>query len=385
MAAGALLLAGAAPVSAQRVDVWLDAAAAHTRPPGGVQDAEAETYGILGARLGLDGRRGVLELAAQGGRSAEVDGATWLSGALRGQAGARIARLYVSGRAELFGLRFDDPFSYTASAVTAQPQAALAVGRWWLVARGELTRGGWRTGAHGPPLPPGAVDSPEPTTGPLAVTGGALEAVHGWGRSAVRLGFEAYESGAGGTFDGAYRGIVGSASYGTARIAAVLGARAWRTLAGDELGYHAALTVAVRPDVELRIQVGRTVRDPLYGVAGSLTASVGASWRVGGFVASQPLRIVEVGERVRGGRRVTFRLHAPAARSVAVSGDFTGWEPRAMRREDGGTWVLAVVLEPGLHHFGFLVDGSAWTVPEEAPGVADDGWGRKNASVVVER
>ena len=365
--------------------MWLDAAAAHTRPPGGVQDAEAETYGILGARVGLEGRRGVLELAAQGGRTAQADAGGWLSGALRGQAGGRIGRLYVSGRAEVFGLHYDDPFSYDATAVAMQPQAALPVGRWWLVARGELTRGGWRAGAQGPPLPPGTADPPEPTTGPLAVTGGALEAVYGWGRSALRLAVEAYESGAGGAFDGAYRGIVGSASHGTARIAAVVEARAWRTPAGDELGYHAALSVAVRPDVQLRIMVGRTVRDPLYGVPGSVTASVGASWRIGTFAPSQPMRIVEVGERVPGGRRVTFRLRAPDARSVALSGDFTGWEPRPMRREDGGTWVLAVVLEPGLHHFGFLVDGSVWTVPEGAPGVADDGWGRKNASVVVEK
>jgi hypothetical protein len=380
----ALLFAVAAPASAQRIDVWLDAAAAHTRPPGGVQDVEAETYGILGARVGVEGHRGLLEFAAQGGRTAQAEGGAWLSGALCGQAGGRIARLYVSGRGELFRLHYDEPFSYAASAVTVQPQAALPVGRWWLVARGELTRGGWRAGAQGPPLPPGVGDPPEPATGPLAVTGGALEAVHGRGRSAVRLAVEAYDSGAGGALDGAYGGIVGSVSHGTGNVAAVLEARAWRTPAGGEFGYHAAVTVAVRPDIELRIMVGRTVRDPLYGVPGSVTASAGASWRIGRFTPWQPLRIVEVGERVPGGRRVTFRLRAPEARSVALSGDFTGWEPRPMRRGEGGTWVLALVLEPGLHHFGFLVDGSVWTVPEGAPGVADDGWGRKNASVVVE-
>ncbi|MFW5951061.1 MAG: hypothetical protein ACOCVZ_02985 [Gemmatimonadota bacterium] len=51
------------------------------------------------------------------------------------------------------------------------------------------------------------------------------------------------------------------------------------------------------------------------------------------------------------------------------------------RTRNGWTW--RGVLGHGLYHFGFLVDGQ-WALPPDAPGVVDDGWGRKNASLVVD-
>lgn len=92
--------------------------------------------------------------------------------------------------------------------------------------------------------------------------------------------------------------------------------------------------------------------------------------------------VVHVGERQDRGRTVRFALRAPDAEEVAISGDFTGWEPVPMERTGSG-WRLELVLMPGLHHFGFLVDG-AWSLPPNAPGLVDDGWGQRNASVVVE-
>jgi 1,4-alpha-glucan branching enzyme len=79
---------------------------------------------------------------------------------------------------------------------------------------------------------------------------------------------------------------------------------------------------------------------------------------------------------------VRFAIRAPGAERVELSGDFTGWEPVRMDREDG-TWSVGLTLPPGTHHFGFLVDGQ-WVVPADAPGKVDDGWGRINATVVIE-
>lgn len=384
LAAAAALAPGAAPAAAQRLDLWIDATAAHARPPGGVPGAEAATYGMLGAQLRAETRGGKsFDLRAHGGRSAELDGGAWVEGAAQVWTGGRLARWHVSGRAELFGLRYSDPFGYTAYGATVQPQAVLPIGGLGLVARGELTRGAWRAeqGAASSPL----VTPPDAETGGLAVTGGALEAVYAAGRATARFGVEAYRSRADGAFDGGYRGIGAAVGFAAERVDALIGAQVWRTPAGDEVGYRAGAAVAIRPDLLLRVHLGRTVRDPLYGAPGSLVASLGVSWRVGALEPARPPRIVEIGARESGGRRVRFRLRAPAAESVALAGDFTGWDPRPMRREDEATWFLDVVLEPGLHHFAFLVDGERWTVPEDAPGVADDGWGRKNASIVVER
>ena len=51
---------------------------------------------------------------------------------------------------------------------------------------------------------------------------------------------------------------------------------------------------------------------------------------------------------------------------------------------DGDDWVLELTIPAGVHHFSFLLDGRIWFVPAEAPGIAADEWGRKNATLVVE-
>jgi 1,4-alpha-glucan branching enzyme len=55
----------------------------------------------------------------------------------------------------------------------------------------------------------------------------------------------------------------------------------------------------------------------------------------------------------------TFSITAPAATSVRLAGDFTQWEqnPVALKKETGGVWRATVELEPGAHHYRFLVDG----------------------------
>src|SRR5690606_17003377 len=101
LAAAAALAPGAAPAAAQRLDLWIDATAAHARPPGGVPGAEAATYGMLGAQLRAETRGGKsFDLRAHGGRSAELDGGAWVEGAAQVWTGGRLARWHVSGRAE---------------------------------------------------------------------------------------------------------------------------------------------------------------------------------------------------------------------------------------------------------------------------------------------
>lgn len=54
-----------------------------------------------------------------------------------------------------------------------------------------------------------------------------------------------------------------------------------------------------------------------------------------------------------------FSYHTPGAHSVQLVGDFTNWaeRPIPLRREPNGVWQTAVRLEPGTHHYRFLVDG----------------------------
>ncbi len=89
-------------------------------------------------------------------------------------------------------------------------------------------------------------------------------------------------------------------------------------------------------------------------------------------------RVVGVGEA---SSSVHLSVEADAA-SVAVLGDFTLWEPVAMS-PDEGRWSVVLTVPVGIHHFGFLVDDE-WYVPDDAPDVAPDEWGRPTATLVIE-
>ena len=62
----------------------------------------------------------------------------------------------------------------------------------------------------------------------------------------------------------------------------------------------------------------------------------------------------------------SFSFTAPTAMSVQLVGDFTHWQeqPIHMRKGTDGTWRAAVELDPGRHHYRFLVDGQCRYDPE---------------------
>jgi len=61
-----------------------------------------------------------------------------------------------------------------------------------------------------------------------------------------------------------------------------------------------------------------------------------------------------------------FSYRAPTALSVMLVGDFTHWQSGAipMKRGKDGVWKVSVALEPGVHHYRFLVDGQWQDDPE---------------------
>lgn len=80
---------------------------------------------------------------------------------------------------------------------------------------------------------------------------------------------------------------------------------------------------------------------------------------------------------------VHFRLEAPDAQQVELAGDFTGWEPRyALNQIRDGVWSVVVPVRPGVHQYGFLIDGQRWRVDPFAPQV-DDGFGGANSRLDV--
>ena len=68
---------------------------------------------------------------------------------------------------------------------------------------------------------------------------------------------------------------------------------------------------------------------------------------------------------------VNFYCAAPAAKQVALVGDFNHWHPLPMRRSVDGWWLAQVQLCHGHHQYRFLVDGKPMLDPH-ATGVGRD-------------
>jgi hypothetical protein len=82
---------------------------------------------------------------------------------------------------------------------------------------------------------------------------------------------------------------------------------------------------------------------------------------------------------------VQFMLEAPSAQSVAVAGDFNSWMPELVLADpDGdGVWSGRVALKPGVHQYMFVIDGSQWLTDPGAGRYVDDGFGNRNAVLVI--
>ena len=84
---------------------------------------------------------------------------------------------------------------------------------------------------------------------------------------------------------------------------------------------------------------------------------------------------------------VVFSLRLPGARSVAVIGTFNEWHPQgyemqALRNGDQ-TWTLMLPLPNGRYEYAFLVDGKEIIPDPRAPFYQDDGFGNRNAVLIV--
>ena len=88
----------------------------------------------------------------------------------------------------------------------------------------------------------------------------------------------------------------------------------------------------------------------------------------------------------RGRRSGTTRFSIEpeeAAKGVFVAGDFTDWQPRRMRHQSSGAFVLSLSLAAGEHEYKFLVDGQ-WLADPDNSSYALNPYGTVNSVVSVE-
>ncbi|HKB05026.1 MAG TPA: TraR/DksA C4-type zinc finger protein [Gemmataceae bacterium] len=84
-------------------------------------------------------------------------------------------------------------------------------------------------------------------------------------------------------------------------------------------------------------------------------------------------------------RRHKVRLDAPAAQTVAVTGDFSAWdaEGRPLKRGADGVWEATLLLAPGRYEYRLLVDGQ-WADDPACPERIWNEFGTQNCVLRVE-
>ena len=159
----------------------------------------------------------------------------------------------------------------------------------------------------------------------------------------------------------------------------------WDAPFGTEATWGLALALPVGGAWSLRGFLGKSEPDPLT------LAEPGSG--SGGLLVGRSLYSRDDGMRTAAlhevlsetplGARIRVAVEAPeGAGRVELLGDFTLWDPLPMRRS-GPRWVVELEVPAGTHHYGFLVDDE-WYLPDDAPDVVPDGWGRLSATLVIE-
>ncbi len=72
---------------------------------------------------------------------------------------------------------------------------------------------------------------------------------------------------------------------------------------------------------------------------------------------------------------VELKLAGAKARSVAVVGDFNGWDAATMKKGDDGVWRISLSLPPGRYQYAFVVDKEKWLPDPQAATLVDSGYG----------
>ncbi len=273
-------------------------------------------------------------------------------------------------------------------------------GRLRFAAEGSFTRtgwsnGGWTSAAHGLGEVLWSVSTwgvglgAGPSTGWIANDPTRFVALHtrarAWWRPGGRAGGTSWDLSIEPTrFFGAWFTDIG-AGVGIARGPAVLSlstdARVSSLYESTAAG-SAFLQVFVGPAVSVELGGGSYLREPYQGFprGGFVTFGVrlGATRpaRAGGGTRKWPPLVPS-----RRGDSLVVQFRFPSVRSVAMAGDWNGWQTRSLRSIGGDLWQGTLVLRRGLYHFNLLVDGN-WVVPNGVATVPD-GMGGMVAVLVV--
>jgi hypothetical protein len=123
--------------------------------------------------------------------------------------------------------------------------------------------------------------------------------------------------------------------------------------------------------VSIELGGGSYLREPYQGFPRGGFVSFGV--RLG---STRPLR--SIGAKAFGplvpqvrGDSLVVQFRFPGVQTVAIAGDWDGWQTHPLRSAGANLWEGAFVIARGVHHFNLLVDGRTWVVPAGVATVPD--------------
>jgi len=132
----------------------------------------------------------------------------------------------------------------------------------------------------------------------------------------------------------------------------------------------ASLQYFLNPSVAVEASGGNYLRDPFQGlpqagyIAGGIRVFTARRAAMTRAAPVQPvLQPLVAAHRGGAGDTVVVRFRMPAARSVAIAGNWNAWTPAPLRGLGEDIWEAALLLPPGTYYFNLVVDGREWVVP----------------------
>jgi AMP-activated protein kinase-like protein len=100
--------------------------------------------------------------------------------------------------------------------------------------------------------------------------------------------------------------------------------------------------------------------------------------------AIQTSRTVASGVQLPNTVRYVFTVKADQVREICLAGDFNQWKvcDAPLMRVGEGVWSITIDLPRGRHEYMFVIDGK-WVTDPNATGYSRDGFGNRNALLVV--
>lgn len=174
-----------------------------------------------------------------------------------------------------------------------------------------------------------------------------------------------------------YTDVGGGVTVDRDRIVGALWASGrFSTTYGSTGAASASLQYFVTPFIAIEASGGNYLRDPFQGLprAGYVTGGIRflSSRRTLATPADPPARpaLQPLIAEYRGDTAVV-RFRMPAARSVAIAGDWNAWTPAPLRGLGDDIWEAALRLAPGVYYFNLVIDGKEWIVPGGVATVSD--------------